>query len=212
LVTSQVDCSSTATATLSTANTRAAAAEESHLDPTESRDVNRLPLVEDEPETADKVPAPTNLDFSRVRVLENSGKFAEALAVAERLGLERLLRTGNSEELFCLSRLGRYEGNAALARGALVKIRNRFAKTKEASNAAFLLGRQAPPAEAARWLLTYLNEQPQGAFAREAAGRLVESYQRAGLFAEAQSAARRYLNAYPSGPHAGFAKSLLANP
>lgn len=204
MATAQVDCSSKAAPTKS--------ADEPKREPTESRDVSLLPLVEETTE-APEAPLPSSvLDFSRVRALENDGKFAEALAMAERLGLEQLLRTGNSEVLFCLSRLGRYQGNATLARGALVKLRDRFGKTKEASNAAFLLGRQAPPAEAARWLLTYLKEQPQGTFAREAAGRLMESYQRAGQFSEAQSAARRYLNAYPTGPHAGFAKSLLANP
>jgi tetratricopeptide (TPR) repeat protein len=171
-----------------------------------------LPLVEDEPETVEKTNATNLADFAQVKALEKTGKYAEALKFAERLGIEHLLKTGNADALFCLSRLGRYQRDARLAREALVKIRDRFVKTKEASNAAFLLGRQAAPAEATRWFSTYLIEQPQGAFAREAAGRLMESFQRSGQFTEAQSAARRYLSEYPSGPHAGFAKSLLANP
>jgi hypothetical protein len=182
----------------------------------ESIDVTQLPLVDDlnelDERTSEKAVIPSVPDFSRVRELEKAGKFAEALDVAKHQGLERLLQSGGSEALFCLSRLGRYQGNASLARGALVKIRDRFGKTKEAANAAFLLGRQAAPAEAAQWFSTYLIEQPRGAFAREAAGRLIESYQRAGQFTQAQSAAKRYLNEYPSGPHAGFAKSLLSNP
>ncbi|MGC4067479.1 MAG: hypothetical protein QM784_23090 [Polyangiaceae bacterium] len=75
-----------------------------------------------------------------------------------------------------------------------------------------MLGRQAAPVEAARWFSAYLAEQPQGNFAREASGRLVESLHRAGHFAEAQRAAKRYLAVYPTGPHASFAKSLLDNP
>jgi hypothetical protein len=184
--------------------------------PSESIDVTQLPLVDDlnelDDRTLERAVIPSAPDFSRVRELEKAGKFAEALDVAKHQGLERLLQSGGSEALFCLSRLGRYQGNASLARGALIKIRDRFGKTKEAANAAFLLGRQAAPAEAAQWFSTYLIEQPRGTFAREAAGRLIESYQRAGQFTQAQSAAKRYLNEYPTGPHAGFAKSLLSNP
>jgi hypothetical protein len=212
MATAQVDCSGKPT----TPPEESTPTVPEKPDPSESIDVTQLPLVDDldefDEKTTEKTTNSSVPDFSRVRELEKAGKFAEALDAAERQGLQRLLQTGGSEALFCLSRLGRYQGNALLAKGALVKIRERFAKTKDAANAAFLLGRQAAPAEAARWFSTYLVELPHGAFAREAAGRLMESYQRAGQFTQAQSAAKNYLNEYPSGPHAGFAKSLLANP
>jgi hypothetical protein len=180
-----------------------------------ARDINDLPLLDasdDEAnETALKQKGPGTKTEGGMLELERAGKYAEALTLAKQIGVPRLLAAGRAEELFCLSRLGRYQGNTSLSREALVRIRDRFGQTKEAALAAFLLGRQSAPAEAARWFSTYLAEQPQGAFAREASGRLVESYHRAGRFGDAQAAARRYLSSYPAGPHAEFAKSLLAN-
>ena len=64
--------------------------------------------------------------------------------------------------------------------------------------------------EAARWFRTYLGEQPRGPFAREALGRLMESEQRSGQVAQAKETARRYLERYPSGPHAHLAQRLVS--
>jgi hypothetical protein len=66
------------------------------------------------------------------------------------------------------------------------------------------------PAEAARWFETYLEEQPKGMLASVAAGRLIESYQRAGDQTSAKSAATRYLASYPNGPQAALARQVLA--
>lgn len=204
VATSEIHCVSP-TSSSSGAQGSAAAAE-----------VHELPLVNDSDdqveETATQSKAQGTKSGTRLLELERAGKYADALALADQLGLSKLLASGRPEELFCLSRLGRYQGNQKLARDALVKVRDRFGKTKEAAHAAFLLGRQSAPTEAARWFATYLSEQPGGAFAREASGRLVESHHGAGRFGEAQAAARQYLSSYPTGPHAKFAKSLLANP
>jgi outer membrane protein assembly factor BamD (BamD/ComL family) len=80
---------------------------------------------------------------------------------------------------------------------------------------AFILGRLAQDqrhdhAGAAVWLTRYLAEQPGGAFAAEALGRLVEAADKQGDEAGARRAAERYLKAYPSGSHAGYARRVLA--
>jgi outer membrane protein assembly factor BamD (BamD/ComL family) len=63
---------------------------------------------------------------------------------------------------------------------------------------------------ATRWFETYLSEQPGGRFAAEAAGRLVEAEDKRGNRAGAERAAKRYLDVYPNGSHAQYARSLLA--
>jgi outer membrane protein assembly factor BamD (BamD/ComL family) len=72
-----------------------------------------------------------------------------------------------------------------------------------------LLGRNAPPARAVKWFSAYLSEEPGGAWAREASGRLIEAYQASGDPGAAREAAKRYLGRYPDGPHAEFAKRVL---
>jgi outer membrane protein assembly factor BamD (BamD/ComL family) len=74
---------------------------------------------------------------------------------------------------------------------------------------AFLLGRSASGVQAAEWFSTYLKEQPGGALAREALGRLIEAYQAAGDRVSARAAAERYLKSYPDGPHATLARQAL---
>jgi hypothetical protein len=217
VVTAEVRCSSSRSPLGDHVETPpAAASSEVRVSEPEPADVTSLPLVEgaDETSTSDTVTrsAQTTTSIAQMRSLEKEGQYKRALSVAEAYGIPLLLDMGHAEDLLCLSRLGRYLGDTKLSRTALVKIRDRFAQTKEAAVAAFLLGRQAAPVEAARWFSVYLAEQPQGTFAREAAGRLVESQHRAGHFAEAQRAAKRYLAAYPTGPHASFAKSLLDDP
>jgi hypothetical protein len=73
-----------------------------------------------------------------------------------------------------------------------------------------LLGRASSGAEAAAWFETYLREEPQGLLAREASGRLIESYRGAGNLGAAHGAASRYLARYPDGPHAAIARQALA--
>ena len=77
--------------------------------------------------------------------------------------------------------------------------------------AAYLLGRNAPPAGAVKWFSAYLAEQPNGALAIEASGRLIEANEAAGDVKAARNAAKHYLLRYPDGPHAQLAKRVLAN-
>lgn len=91
-------------------------------------------------------------------------------------------------------------------------IRTRFPETDAAAQAAFMLARiefhDGSFEDAARWLETYLRERPKGRFAREASGRLIEAYRKAGDETRARAAAQRYLARYPDGPHADLARSV----
>ncbi|MBI5502016.1 MAG: hypothetical protein HY907_17370, partial [Deltaproteobacteria bacterium] len=55
-----------------------------------------------------------------------------------------------------------------------------------------------------------LAEPRASGIAREAAGRLIEALDRAGHSEAAATAAREYLQLDPDGPHADFARALLA--
>jgi hypothetical protein len=143
------------------------------------------------------------------RALEAAGKYAEAVRIAERRGLGSLYQTGSADELMALSRAARFAGRGEVAREASLSCRSRFAGSPQAAMSAFLLGRAASGAQAAQWFSTYLKEQPNGALAREALGRLIEAYQGAGDRVSARASAERYLKSYPDGPHATLAHEAL---
>lgn len=143
------------------------------------------------------------------RALEASGKYAEAVKVAQRRGLSSVYQSGTADDLLALSRASRFAGRMDVARDALMACRARFAGSPQAAMSAFLLGRSASGRAAAEWFSSYLREQPGGALAREALGRLIEAYQAAGDRVSARSAAERYLKSYPDGPHATLAREAL---
>lgn len=109
------------------------------------------------------------------------------------------------------ARAARLAGHPDEERAALLACRRRAPGQAAAAQAAYLLGRASSAAEAARWFETYLREQPQGLLAREAAGRLIESYRASGNTNAAQTAASRYLARYPHGPHAPLARQALTS-
>ena len=143
------------------------------------------------------------------RDLEASGKYAEAVKTAQRRGLAGIYQTGAGDDLLALARAARFAGRMDVARQALLACRSRFAGSAQAAMSAFLLGRSANGASAAEWFSTYLKEQPGGALAREALGRLIEAYQAAGDRVSERAAAERYLKSYPDGPHATLAREAL---
>jgi transmembrane sensor len=148
------------------------------------------------------------------RELAKSGKYEEALRAAEEEGFTDLCERASAGDLLALADAARFAGKPARAAEALNALRRRFSGSGQAATAAFHLGRMAfdsrgAHAEAARWFSTYLAEQPGGALAREAEGRLMECREKMGDTAGAREAARRYLDAYPGGPHAEKARSLL---
>jgi hypothetical protein len=168
-------------------------------------EVRDLPVLDDSTETQ----TPKGVAVAHWQELERQGRYAEAVVAAQSAGLEPIYASGSASELMSLARAARLANKQAIATQALLRCRARFPNTKQAATAAFLLGRRAPPSEAARWFTTYLGEQPSGPLAREAAGRLIESYYHAGDSARTRQAASAYLAQYPSGPHAAFARSML---
>jgi hypothetical protein len=144
------------------------------------------------------------------RELEREGQFDKAIEAAVRGGLDEIYDLASAEDLMSLARAARLVGRGDISTGALLSCRKRFPGTKDASMAAYLLGRNASPPDAVRWFSAYLAEQPAGAWAREAMGRLAEAHFAMGNKVLARDAAQKYLNRYPSGPHADFAKMVLA--
>jgi hypothetical protein len=142
---------------------------------------------------------------------EERGDYEGAYAAANRTGLASLYASSSADDLIRLAQVGQLTGHSAVEREALLACRRRFPGSLSASVAAYQLARSSPPSEAATWLSTYLAEQPNGPLAREASGRLIETYSLAGDDRAARDAARTYLARYPDGPHAAVAHRVLAS-
>ena len=174
-----------------------------------------VPVDSLSPETEAAAPEETTASAPRVRneptwrALEASGKYADAVKTAERHGLSGIYQAGAADDLLALARASRFAGRMDVAREALMACRARFSGSQQAAMSAFLLGRSASGAQAAQWFSAYLKEQPGGALAREALGRLIEAYQAAGDRVSSRAAAERYLKSYPDGPHATLAREAL---
>jgi len=148
------------------------------------------------------------------RQLALDGHYADALAAAEAEGFDAACRHASASDLCLLGDTARFAGSKRRAEQAFQMVRARFAGSHEAAMSAFGLGRIAYDEhrsyrDAARWFQTYLREEPSGAFARLAAGRLIESDSAAGDIEAAHTAATAYLGKYPAGPHAGLARNIL---
>ena len=110
----------------------------------------------------------------------------------------------------------RYAHEKTLARRGLLAERTRFPGSPEARAAAFVLGRMADDGgisdEAMRWYDQYLTESPHGSFASEALGRKLVALVRSNDTAAARAVARAYLQRFPHGAHAAYAREVLPNP
>src|SRR5262249_18613403 len=125
---------------------------------------------------------------------------------------DRECRDRGSADLRLLGDVARLSGHTGQARLAYIALRDRFAATPEAADAAFALGRLALEKEgdrvaAQRWFETHLRERPQGPLAAAALGRLMEL--EGGDPDRATLLAREYLKKYPNGPHAASAHKVL---
>jgi transmembrane sensor len=141
------------------------------------------------------------------RLFERGDYTAAWEAVAPRL--DNLMASGSADDLATLADVANLNGQSAQARKAYLALRRRFPASGRATRAAFALGRMAfgsDPSGAAQWFETYLAEAPNGGLAREALGRVLE-IRRSGPGGPA--VARRYLDRFPSGPHAELARRTL---
>ncbi len=143
------------------------------------------------------------------RDLAAAGKYDEALSAVDRAGFAQEIERSSSADLAALADAARYAARPALARQAVMAQRRRFG-VRGAS--AFVLGKiaadqQGAAGEGLRWFETYLREEPNGALAEQALGRILQMQK--GDPAAARATAARYLARYPSGVHAALARSLL---
>jgi hypothetical protein len=144
-----------------------------------------------------------------------AGDFEKALGKVDAAGFDVACERGSSDELALLADVARFGNRPQQAIHALSTLRRRFGGSARASVAAFTLARihfdqRGAYDEAARWFRTYLKEQPNGPFGREAQGRLMEALYRGGDRSGAAKVAENYLTANPSGPHARLARSLVS--
>lgn len=150
------------------------------------------------------------------RELSTAGHYKEALAAVEQLGFSSECESLGARDLLTLGSTARLAGRADLSREAYLAARRRFPGSSEAGISAFSLGRLASDggraSDAASWFQRYLNEQPHGPLAREAAGRLIELLRQTGQTSACRAAAQHYLEEYPTGPHAALARSVLGLP
>jgi hypothetical protein len=159
-------------------------------------------------------PSPAPPHASTWKALAGEAKYKNALAAAELEGFDAICNAASASDLRALGDAARLGGSSTRAVQAFTALRRRFPGSPDAAAAAFILGRIAHDqskdyASAAAWFSRYLSEQPGGAFAGEAAGRLVEAKDKSGDEAGARAAAQRYLAAHPSGSHAAYAKGVL---
>jgi hypothetical protein len=144
------------------------------------------------------------------RELASAGKYKEAFDATERVGFVQEVERASSADLATLTDIARFASRPALAREALLAQRRRFGAR---GRSAFLIGKtaadqQGNAAEGVRWFETYLSEEPGGALAEQALGRIMELTKKDS--AAARSAAERSLARYPTGSYAGLARSILA--
>jgi transmembrane sensor len=176
------------------------------------------PAASDEHPANEKSPeaAPQHEQFAATA---EPGTSAHSQGVCERVpdraraALDAVLESGTPDATWAAIQCARRAGLSSDAEDALRVFRERYGADPRRATAAFLLGKLAfargASALAARWFETSRREAPGGQLARESAGRLIEAWQRAGDTSAAIRAARDYLAAYPEGPHARLARSLL---
>ena len=151
---------------------------------------------------------------NRWKDLYASGNYREALAAVDEKEFDGLVARLDQPDLWALADAARFAGDGVKARKALTVFRERFSGTVRAKTAAFLLGRVsvelvADPGAAARWFWEYLREEPRGALAEEALGRLIDASMKSGQIEKARGAAAIYVRDYPDGIFSALARNLL---
>lgn len=162
--------------------------------------------------TSPSARAAPETDSGAWQTLAQAGRYPEALKMAERAGFERACQRLGAADLLQLGDTARWARNPDRAEAAYRAARKRFPAN---DRPAFALGLVAFEQRhdyraAARWFELYTRTYPDGPLAREAAGREMESWQRAGDAVRARRAARDYLDQAPTGPYAPLARQLSA--
>jgi len=128
---------------------------------------------------------------------------------------EREVHSRDAGELWLLGDTARLSGHGRQAQRAYQVLRERFRGTAMTADAAFALGRLAIDLDgdataAERWFETNLGEQPDGALAPSALGRIMDLRLDRGDRKGAADVAREYLRRFPTGSRAAGARALLA--
>jgi len=156
---------------------------------------------------------PSRTDKARASWTElvAKGKHDVVLAEARERGVPTVLGAASSADLLALADAARYGGDSGLASRALHALRDRFAGTKPATDAAFLLGRMADDGGATASAIRFYDQHlaEGGAFSQEALGRKMIAVRRVSGDAAARAVAKQYLDRYPRGPHATIARGLV---
>src|SRR5512133_445794 len=140
------------------------------------------------------------------------GQHQRIVELAEKRGFQVSMSSLNRADLMALANAARFAGRANLAVSAYRAVRERFPKTPDAAAAAFFLGRlhESSPAQGISWYERYVAEAPSGVWVAEALGRRLAILSESQAGPSARAAAKEYLERFPSGPYAGFARKLLA--
>jgi hypothetical protein len=177
------------------------------LEPSEA-----TPSEPSSPSKASPQPRPQALDW---QALARESHYPEAWAALEDVEggvLGEADRVGVAAMLD-LADVARFTDHRSDAKRVLERLRERFPATTQAGDAAFELGRIAADGgndeQAASWFETYLDERPNGSLVNDALVRLMNAYSALGRSDDARSAATRYLDRQPDGPHAAKAQKLL---
>jgi ferric-dicitrate binding protein FerR (iron transport regulator) len=165
-------------------------------------------------------PAPSHADPPLGNAPSADDRFRKALAsgdgaailAAARADFDGILARADGKELGPLGDAARRLG-APEETAIWTAAQRRFPGSPLARTAAFHLGRKAAAAgdrsAAARWL-TDATADPSAPFYREALGRLVEVANQQGDTVAAKRNASKYLAAFPDGPHAALARTIVA--
>ncbi len=147
--------------------------------------------------------------------LTKSGKYRDAVALAEAQGFERVLTELSEGDLLGLGNAARYTSQRGRARQAMLAVRDRFPGRPAAGLAALYLARiseqlDRDPKAAARWLRVFLAESPTGSLAADARASLMSILLASGDTGGATAVARDYLRFHPTGAVADRARALVA--
>ena len=147
------------------------------------------------------------------RALIAAGHSASVVADAQRRGLDDVLARGGREEMAALADASRYSRQNATARRALHALRDRFATSESAHDAAFFLGRleetdDARSPRSIEWYRRYRIEAPRGLYVSESLGREMLIMRR--LYGD--DAATAIAREYYAIPHGHFAAQPSKSP